>query len=276
MAASRSFPPLAADAARAQVEQVLHGPPHVYGLRRSRWRLQDVRRALHWLAGVSEPGIYKVLKRLGFSRKQAQNFIHSPDPDYHAKWRAILQAFWAAAERPGQVEILFLDELTYYRRPTKAPAYHRRGQSQPKAQEAARANTQTRLVAVLNGWTGRVTYLQRSRIGHQALIAFAAQVRAAYPQAQTVYLVQDNWPTHKLPEVLHALVQHGLTPLFLPTYASWLNPIEKLWRWLKQDILHLHTWADDLDRLRQQVIEFLDQFAHGSESLLRYVGLLSD
>ncbi|MGB9722998.1 MAG: transposase [Chloroflexia bacterium] len=58
----------------------------------------------------------------------------------------------------------------------------------------------------------------------------------------------------------------------LPTYASWLNPIEKRWRWLKQEVLHLHRWAHDLDQLRRQVWAFLDQFAEGSEALLHYVG----
>lgn len=229
-----------------------------------------------WLEGLSEPAIYKVLKRLGFSRKRAINFIHSPDPEYHAKWQAIWKAFLAAMEHPEQVVILFLDELTYYRRPSKASAYHRRGKSQPRAREAPRANTRTRLVAVMNGLTAQVTYCQRSKVGKDALVAFYAQVRAAYPDVQTIYIVQDNWPTHKLPEVMTALEQQGLTPLFLPTYASWLNPIEKLWRWLKQDVLHLHLLAEDLDQLRQQVIDFLDQFAAGSDALLRYVGLLPD
>ena len=70
--------------------------------------------------------------------------------------------------------------------------------------------------------------------------------------------------------------QKSVTPLFLPTYASWLNPIEKLWRWLKQDVLYLHSLAKDLEELRQQVRDFLDNFSTGSDSLLQYVGLLLD
>jgi transposase len=227
-----------------------------------------------WLSGYSDSGIYKIMKRLGFSRKQAQSFVQSPDLEYDAKLRAILQAYLQALEYPDEVVILFLDELTYRRRPSKAPSWHRRGKSQPRAWEAARANTQTRLAAVLNGTTGRVTYQQRSKVGKEALVAFYKQVRDAYPGVPTVYVVQDNWPTHKLPEVMAAMQEHSLTPLFLPTYASWLNPIEKLWRWLKQEILHLHTLANDLKQLRQQVIDFLDQFAVYSEPLLQYVGLL--
>ena len=202
------------------------------------------------------------------------NFIHRPDPDYHDKWRAILQAFMDAVNHPDEVVLVFLDEFSYYRQPTLADAYHVSGNTLPYAFQVARSNTRTRLIAILNGLTGKVTYLQRSKIGVLALRDFYQQVRADYPQAKRIYVVQDNWPVHKLPEVIQALHDHRLTPLFLPTYASWLNPIEKLWRWLKQDILHLHTLAKDLETLRTQVRDFLDTFASDPDPLLHYVGLL--
>lgn len=274
--ASPPFPPLSQEEVQAQVETLLHESPRQHGIARGRWRLQDIGRALKWLEGCSETGIYKVLKRLGFSRKQALRFIHSPDPEYRAKWQRILRAYAEAVQSPETVVLLFEDELTYYRRPSTAPAYHRQGKSQPKALEAAQANTKTRVVAVLNALTGQVTYLQRSKIGKKELSAFYGQVCAVYPQAQTIYVVQDNWPTHKLPEVTAAMAQHRMVPLFLPTYASWLNCIEKLWRWLKQDVLHLHRQATDLATLRKQVTDFLDQFVPGSIGLLRYVGLHPD
>lgn len=253
---------------------MLHQSPRQYGLTRARWRLEDVGTALKWLESCSQPGIYKVLKRLGFSRKRAMNFIHSPDLNYQLKWKAILRAFMEATNHPDEVVMVFLDEFSYYRQPTLAYAYHVTGHTLPYAFQVARSNTRTRLVAALNALTGKVTYLQRSVIGVLALQAFYQQVRADYPQAKKIYVVQDNWPVHKLPEVFQALQEQGLTPLFLPTYASWLNPIEKLWRWLKQDILHLHKLPAELETLRSQVREFLDSFASGSDPLLRYVGLL--
>lgn len=59
----------------------------------------------------------------------------------------------------------------------------------------------------------------------------------------------------------------------LPTSVSGLNPIEKLWRTLRQDLTHRQPWADDLDRLRAELERFLNPFASGSVELLRYVGL---
>jgi transposase len=241
-----------------------------------RWRLQDIGQALSWLAGHTQPGIYRVLKRLGFSRKRALGFIRSPDREYQAKWRRILQAFEEAAYHPERTVLLFMDEVTYYRRPEGAPAYHRRGKSQPRALDAPQYNAQTRIVAVLNALTGQVTYLQRSQIGKAELRRFYAQLRAVYPWAERIYVAQDNWPVHKLPEVLQALCAQRLVPLFFPTYASWLNPIEKLWKWLKQEVLRMHRWAAQLDQLRLAVTEFLDRFSQPSASLLRYTGLMSE
>jgi transposase len=67
-----------------------------------------------------------------------------------------------------------------------------------------------------------------------------------------------------------------LEAVWLPTYAPWLNPIEKVWRWLRQDVLKLHRLASTWLGLRQRVRAFLTQFAAGSTELLRYVGLLGE
>ena len=64
--------------------------------------------------------------------------------------------------------------------------------------------------------------------------------------------------------------------VFVPTYAPWTNPIEKLWRWLRQDILHLHRFSDRWNDLKQRVLDFMAQFEQDSTQLLHYVGLLPD
>jgi hypothetical protein len=67
-----------------------------------------------------------------------------------------------------------------------------------------------------------------------------------------------------------------IEPVWLPTYAPWLNPIEKLWRWLREQVLTMHRLAGDWDALRERVNAFLDQFAEESHALLQYVGLTGE
>jgi transposase len=120
-----------------------------------------------------------------------------------------------------------------------------------------------------------VNYLDNYIVGKRQIIQFYGQVARAYPHAERVYLIEDNWNVHSDPQVLTALhAWPHLRVVWLPTYAPWLNPIEKLWRWLRQDVLKLHRLVNDWPVLRQRVRDFLDQFQHGSHELLRYVGLL--
>ena len=52
-----------------------------------------------------------------------------------------------------------------------------------------------------------------------------------------------------------------------------LNPIEKLWRKLKQEVLSLHRCSDAWPELQEQVRTFLQGYDRAAPDLLRYVGL---
>lgn len=293
---------MAREKARERLLHVVRRDPKQFGIEGTRWTLDGIHRVCDWLRISSPAGISALLERLQISYQRARDHVHSPDPDYPAKLAAIAQ--WVDGARHGDVVTLYLDELTYYRQPSLAPAYEAQGgRYQPRAERSHRANTATRVVATQDVRDGRVVHLQASRIGVKELVRFYQQVQATYPQARRIYVVQDNWPVHYHPDLLlaleaqetqwpmrtpptwstapsaHAQRQWGqlqlpiqLVPL--PTYASWANPIEKLWRWLKQHVLHLHRLADHLDQLRAEVTTFLDKFRDGSQDLLRYTGLL--
>jgi transposase len=107
--------------------------------------------------------------------------------------------------------------------------------------------------------------------------AFYRQLAEQYARFEKVYVIQDNWNIHTHDDVQATLKQlPRLEVVGLPTYASWLNPIEKLWRWTRQTVIHRHRLSDRWDELKQRVACFFDQFKDGSQELLRYVGLLGD
>lgn len=245
--------------------------PRDHGLERSRWRLADF---IGFLPGVGcRSAVWRVFQRLGLRYRRGWGHLVSPDPWAETKlaWIAALQQ--RAQQHPDQVVVLWLDELTFYRLPTVAACWGKREGRATKARWTAGNNTKARLVGALNARTGQVETRLRSQIGAVQLRQFYQQVRDAYPDAEEVYVIQDCWPVHFLPEVVQTACALGLTLVPLPTYSSWRNPIEKLWRWLKQDVLHLHRWADDWLQVKQATQAFLDQFRQPSPKLLRYVGL---
>lgn len=248
--------------------------PANFALPRARWRLADLRQALGWARGYSLAGLSKALRRLKVGRQRGRLRLHSPDPAYQAKC-ALLDKARRLALRPGHpLTVLYGDEVSFYRQPTLAPAYAPRG-ADLVADLSQRSNTRHRVSGALDLASGQVTWLAATVMGVANLRRFLTQVRDAYP-ARELVLIWDNWPVHQHPEVLERAAELAIGLLWLPTYAPWLNPIEKLWRWLKQDTLHQHRLADAWPELKAQVGTFLDRFAGPSPALLRYVGLAPD
>lgn len=282
---------------------MVHRPPAAFGLPGARWTLDRLRQPCPWLAPLSRGGISRLLTRLKLSWKRGRAHLHSPDPNYDAKVAEITRLVALGRSSGGRMVVLFLDEMTFYRRPTVASAFAARGHDQACARQGHGSNTTNRVLAAMDVRTGRTCFRRRTKISLDQIVQFFKQVRQAYPAAERIYLLVDNWPVHFHPDVLTALepqtqpwtiyrppswtatphpdaikrwgtLQLPIQLVPLPTYAPWTNPIEKLWRWLYQDVLHHHPHATDVQALRSAVDAFLTQFADGSTALLRYVGLL--
>jgi transposase len=287
--------------AKEALLKVVRRDPRQFGHRQSRWSLATILESCSWLRLTTLGGLSALLQRLGIHFKRARSYIHSPDVDYEAKVSYLNLCRMRAYYQPERFVFLYLDEFSYTRQPSLAQAYEQQGHCQALAYRTCRSDSLCRAIGALNAFTGQVTYAQSSRISLPVLKRFYRQIRADYPNAETIYVAQDNWPVHVHPLVVATLdIQHSpfwptlpdnwptspdakgrlqglpIQLVFLPTYASWLNPIEKLWRWTRQQVLHLHRLSDQWLDLKQAVADFIAQFASGSADLLRYVGLLSD
>lgn len=295
-----AFSPRYADkeTAREALLHTIHQVPQDVGQKGARWTLQTFLAANDWLNLHTLPGMCQLLQRLKIHWKRARHHVHSPDPDYVEKLHTVRINLLGPEIDQSWVVFLFQDELTFYRHPSLFFAYEEAGRKQPLAELGWKSNYSWRIAANLNAWTGQVTYAQGKCFDIPHLVAFYQQVTETYPMAQVIKMAQDNWPVHFHPDVLAALQpQEREWPLHvpanwpteaspgalrlnlpiqilpLPTYASWTNPAEKLWRLTKQEVLHLHRFGDDWPALKLAVTGFLDEFATGSKELLRYVGL---
>lgn len=179
-----------------------------------------------------------------------------------------------AREEPGRFVLLYEDESTFYRQPTQAWIWAHLGRRQPRIRYSHRSNTRMRVIGYLNATTGAVHSQDMGRVTVQRLARSVLKLSSTYPQAETIFMAWDNWPNHSHPTVLEALEkQSRVKVLWLPTYAPWLNPADKLWRRTRQRVTHAHPWCDDFREFRQHVMAELADLSQGSEELLRYVGL---
>ena len=258
------------EAARIEAAPTKDGPTP------SRWSLRTLRATFGFLADYTLSGVSRFLERqLDVTLRSASVQQYSPDPDYLLKREYLLCCLRQVRNDPHRHVAVFLDETGFARWPEPAADWMPAAPEPPRqADRQDSDNGLWRLIGAMNAWSGRVSFLDAYIVGRKKVVEMYDLLNRQYRRAERIYVIQDNWSIHQHDDVLSALDQWPrIEPVWLPTYAPWLNPIEKLWRWLKQDVLKLHRSAHAWPELRNQVKAFLGQFQSGSQKLLKYVGL---
>jgi transposase len=268
------FPP--DDPVRAGVAERLSQPVSPEGP--DRWTLALAREhcpELSSLASIS--GVLRRLQKWRISWKCGRIHLISPDPEYENKLAAIRAIRTAAAEDPEHLRVLYADEASFYRLPHAGRTWQESGSggvAQPTAVHTAGANTRRRIVGTLDVHDGRVLYQSGSMIGVKALCRFLRHIRRTYGPDVRLVIVWDNWSLHSHPDIVKVASEQRIELLYTPTYAPWTNPIEKLWKKLRHDVLRLHRHSAAWMLLRQRVDQYLAELDSLNPGLLRYTGLL--
>lgn len=288
------FFPLSEEQAKAELDLIiLHQRPE----NQSRPTLDFIQQASKSILGeVSISGLHRILARLDITSQRGRPYIHSPDEEYEEKFD-YLQQIVPEAKEEG-VELLFQDEFTLINQAGSVTQFAPKGH-QP-LERRAKQEQKVRIAGAMNGLTGQTTIYQCDKMTIDHLIRFLQTTVEDYPDAHTIYMSVDGWPQHFHPSVQAALVPQAqpfeakLPPSWknvkpkkkykglnlpiqmvsLPTYASWLNPIEKLWKLLKKEVTHLFPFPDDFNELLTRSESFFQEFEDPSERLLQFCGLL--
>lgn len=117
--------------------------------------------------------------------------------------------------------------------------------------------------------TGEGFFCSKRTMQHADFQAFLDDFAAAYPHTFNVMLL-DNAKAHHA-KALH--VPPNVALLFLPPYAPELNPVERVWQALK-DQLAWHNF-DNLAALEDAIAQLVQGFDHDAfHSLIAYPYLL--
>lgn len=182
-----------------------------------------------------------------------------------------------ARKEPEKYRVLYEDECSQYRQPSQAWLWSKMGRTQPIARWSTKTNTLLRIGGALDAITGEFHYLMGPRFRAEEFCKFLKKIASSYQMTQKVYLIIDNVSLHFTQDVkslLKRLKKVELVPL--PSYSPWLNNIEKLWKWMKQKVIHMHPWCDDFRKFKCQVKNVLESVNSNRSEILTYVGLGSN
>lgn len=117
-------------------------------------------------------------------------------------------------------------------------------------------NGMATLFAALNTLDGSVISMCEDRHRHQEWLRFLKLIDELTPADKQLYLIADNYATHKHPVVKRWLERHPRFHMcFTPTSSSWLNMVERFFRDLTQNRLRRGIFRD-VEELVMAIIDY--------------------
>lgn len=251
---------------KQQLKALILQGPEACGFDTGRWTAAVVQELLFRRFGVEYAVKYipQLLASLHLSCKRVEAFSFREDPEAQRLWK---EERFPALVRQAQREaaaILFEDESTF--RMWSRTSYSWGETGKPLRCPVYMSSVYQKVFGAIDLATGRFLYRRGSSLKGEQFVAFLKHLLTRY--RCKVYLVVDNGSSHKGPAVKAFLTQnaHRIELVRLPTYSPGLNPIEKVWKQIKQDKLH-NRFFESRHHFQAALSNALSHFQRATEAV---------
>lgn len=114
------------------------------------------------------------------------------------------------------------------------------------------------LTGIIDIQTHGVFIRSEPTLNAKQIIDFFKQVENAYSSKKQIHVFCDNASYHKNRSVFEFLKDSKIRLHFLPPYSPNLNPIERLWKWMKERVIY-NTYYEDFDGFKSAIFGFFDR-----------------
>lgn len=102
----------------------------------------------------------------------------------------------------------------------------------------------------------------------ESTIQFFQKIEEAYPTRRKIHIFCDNAPYYRNKAVRQYLEKSRIALHFLPPYSPNLNPIERLWKWMKERVIY-NTYYEHFEDFKEAVMGFFSVISNVTkESML--------
>lgn len=91
----------------------------------------------------------------------------------------------------------------------------------------------------------------------ESTINFLNKIERAYPTHSKIHLFCDNASYYKNKAVIAFLEKSKIKIHFLPPYSPNLNPIERLWKWMKERVMY-NAYYENFESFKSAIFGFLN------------------
>jgi len=202
--------------------------------------------------------IRKVLHNMGFSYQKAKFDSAHIKPEEREKW---IKETWPEILKLGKKKnayIMFGDEASFPQWGSLTYTWAKKGK-QPIVKTSG-IRKSYKVFGVIDYFSGRFfSKAHEGRLNSESYASFLKYVLSK--TRKHIILVQDGAPYHKSKAMKEFFNKHinRLTVYRLPSYSPKYNPIEMLWKKIKEKEIHLHyfpTFEDLVKKVNEAIFNF--------------------
>lgn len=257
---------------KKELAQIIEKGPQEAGFSGACWRSPMIAELIHEKYKVSYSVFYiaELLKNMGFSYQKAKFVSDHKDEVKRQAWK---QEKWPQIldiARLKNAYILFGDEASFPQWGSLSYTWAIRGH-QPTVKTSGNRRAY-RVFGLIDYFTGKFfSQSTTERFNSDTYQHFLKGVLAR--TRKHIILIQDGAKYHTSKSMKDFFAAHSnrLTVFDLPSYSPDFNPIEKLWKNLKQSHIHLHYFPS-FDSLQAKVNEALLDFSNAPNDVLALFG----
>jgi len=251
---------------------IIEGPTKA-GFPGACWRSPMIQTLIYEKFGVQYNVFYisQLLKNMGFSYQKAKFVSDHKDPEKREEW---LKKTWPEISNLAKEKnayILFGDEASFPQWGSLTYTWAKRGH-QPVVKTSGKRKGY-KVFGLIDYFSGRFFCKghDEGRLNSQAYEAFLTEVLSK--TRKHIILIQDGarYHTSKAMKKFFETKAYRITVYNLPSYSPDYNPIEKLWKKIKEKEIHLHHFPT-FDSLKDKVEEALLHFKDLKNEVLALFG----
>ena len=201
----------------------------------------------------NEKYIPKLVSNLGYSYKKATLVPSKADKQKQLEHVEMYKMIKEAKD-DGDV-ILFADGVHPTHNSNPIRCYIKKGET--KAIPSNSGRERVNIHGAINIEDMDITYQLPATINQDTTIEFLEQIHAKYQEKSNVFLFTDNARYYRAKKVQAYLERTNITMIFLLPYSPNLNPIERLWKFMKQNIIG-GNYFEKFAHFKNSIVEFLE------------------
>jgi transposase len=257
------LPPFSEQQAKQIVDVVEKSQPDKHGLPGHLWTVKKLRQWIFQTFGqlTSRNSIRRILKQAKLSWKKVKKLLGKAKPEKRAAHIKELLALFAGV-CGGEIILIYVDEAHFHRDLDLGYTWGRIGKRIWRKSDCPKLSERLNCYGAYDFTNGECFLWEDGWCNGEKTVKFLQEVARwrAGKKGQLV-IIWDGAPCHRAKIVTAEAARLGIKLVPLPGYSPDLNPIERLWDWMREDVTrgHCHASVPELIQACQAFIQRINR-----------------